>query len=188
MDIAELGVQETTWQRGVPPQGDTAARLAALAAVDETRMPPGTRKFLARCQTVEVSTLAKNDQGYIDECYFAFVENVRYTYGAYHMPVEPCPYCGEICYADWVDVGVGLVQCGPYHCGCGASEIGPHDQPRELSAEEKAAGWYAPNTPPGSSANVVDGKIVDWETAQDTYRALYPLSATEAGQALIRGV
>lgn len=47
--------------------------------------------------------------------------------GAYDTPYKPCPYCGfEDCEADWVDVGVGMVQCGPYHCyECGASEIGP---------------------------------------------------------------
>lgn len=41
-----------------------------------------------------------------------------------------CPYCQSEMDADFVDVGVGWVQCGPYHCvSCGASEIGPemHD-------------------------------------------------------------
>lgn len=48
---------------------------------------------------------------------------------AYDTPSKPCPYCSESMEADWVDVGVGMVQCGPYHCqACGASEIGPeHD-------------------------------------------------------------
>lgn len=37
-----------------------------------------------------------------------------------------CPYCSERMEADFVDVEVGFVQCGPYHCcSCGASEIGP---------------------------------------------------------------
>lgn len=37
-----------------------------------------------------------------------------------------CPYCKSEMDADFVDVGVGHVQCGPYHCySCGASEIGP---------------------------------------------------------------
>ena len=41
---------------------------------------------------------------------------------------EKCPYCGSECEADWVDVDVSLVQCGPFHCeNCGASEIGPYD-------------------------------------------------------------
>jgi len=50
--------------------------------------------------------------------------------GAYDEPTQECPYCKNDMYADFVDVGVGMVQCGPYHCdGCGASEIGPelHD-------------------------------------------------------------
>jgi hypothetical protein len=46
--------------------------------------------------------------------------------GAYDTPSDTCPYCGASMEADWVDVGVGMVQCGPYHCyACGASEIGP---------------------------------------------------------------
>lgn len=45
---------------------------------------------------------------------------------AYDEPTEKCPYCKHDMNADWVDVGVGSVQCGPYHCAnCGASEIGP---------------------------------------------------------------
>ncbi|MFJ6264223.1 hypothetical protein [Lysinibacillus xylanilyticus] len=40
--------------------------------------------------------------------------------------IGTCPYCEGTTYADSVDVGVGFVQCGPYHCeNCGASEIGP---------------------------------------------------------------
>ncbi|WP_214807518.1 hypothetical protein [Exiguobacterium sp. s102] len=40
--------------------------------------------------------------------------------------LHACPYCDTKMEADFVDVGVGYVQCGPYHCySCGASEIGP---------------------------------------------------------------
>jgi hypothetical protein len=46
--------------------------------------------------------------------------------GAYDTPSQECPYCKAEMEADWVDVGVGMVQCGPYHCyECEASEIGP---------------------------------------------------------------
>lgn len=46
--------------------------------------------------------------------------------GAYDTPSQECPYCKSSMEADWVDNGVGMVQCGPYHCyDCGASEIGP---------------------------------------------------------------
>ena len=57
-----------------------------------------------------------------------------------------CPYCGdEECDADWVSVGVGLVQCGPYHCmNCGAIEIGSADSSVELSEKEVETGWYRP--------------------------------------------
>jgi hypothetical protein len=59
-----------------------------------------------------------------------------YAYGE-HEPTEACPYCSTICRADFVDIGVGFTQCGPFHCEqCGASEIGPYDQERELIDEE----------------------------------------------------
>lgn len=46
--------------------------------------------------------------------------------GAYDTPTMKCPYCKSEMEADWVDVGVGMMQCGPYHCfNCNASEIGP---------------------------------------------------------------
>ena len=93
-----------------------------------------------------------------------------YAYGQ-HEPTRECPYCGTICRADFVDVGVGLTQCGPYHCeNCGASEIGPHDEPRPLSEDEKKHGWYAPDSAPGSSANVINGRIVSHVQAREAYR------------------
>jgi len=37
----------------------------------------------------------------------------------------PCPNCGEKCYTEWVDVGVGKIQADPYHCEyCGWVEVG----------------------------------------------------------------
>jgi hypothetical protein len=94
-----------------------------------------------------------------------------YCYGE-HEPTEVCPYCGTICRADFVDIGVGMQQCGPYHCDeCGASESGPYDADRPLSDSEKAAGWYAPGKEPGSSANVIHGRVVGYVQARDTYRA-----------------
>jgi len=67
--------------------------------------------------------------------------------GAYDTPVALCPYCRQLCDAEWVDIGVGMQQCSPYHCdACGALQIGPHDKPgRELTAAEHETGWYAPH-------------------------------------------
>lgn len=94
--------------------------------------------------------------------------------GAYETPSEPCPYCGETCEADWCDIGIGVVQCGPYHCiSCGASEIGPNDKERDLTERERKAGWYAPGTDPGSSANVIGGKIVSHHEAKAAYHARF---------------
>lgn len=93
-----------------------------------------------------------------------------YTYGD-KEPTERCPYCQTECRADFVDVGVGYTQCGPYHCeNCGASEIGPYDKERALSAQEKAVGWYAPGAKPGSSANVIAGKVVGHVEMTQAYR------------------
>ena len=102
-----------------------------------------------------------------------------YRYGD-HEPTEPCPYCGAICRADFVDIGVGMMQCGPYHCeDCGASQIGPHDKERPLSAAEQHTGWYAPGAEPGSSANVIDGRIVSHVQARQAYRDQFKAAASK---------
>lgn len=84
-----------------------------------------------------------------------------------------CPYCGdEECDADWVSVGVGLVQCGPYHCmNCGAIEIGSADSSVELSEEEVATGWYSPGREYEGSGNTINGKLVNHDEAMAAYRA-----------------
>lgn len=101
---------------------------------------------------------------------------------------EPCPWCGRMCECDLVDVGVGFVQAGPYHCEhCNASQIGPFDDKydphsafkqeapgpntRILTAEESKAGWYAPESGHGSSANVIGGRVVGHRAMRDTYKA-----------------
>ena len=86
-------------------------------------------------------------------------------------PTRECPYCRTRCYADFVDIGVGMQQCGPYHCGCGASEIGRFDAPRRLSDAEKETGWYAPGSEPSDKANVIGGRIVSSDEMRAAYRA-----------------
>lgn len=89
-------------------------------------------------------------------------------------PIRKCPYCGTPCEADFVDVGVGMIQCGPYHCDlCLASEIGPYDKGRTLTEDEKRTGWYAPGAEPGSSANVIHGRVVSANVMKQTYDAEY---------------
>ncbi len=178
---------EQKWEKGKPPQGDSEARLQALQEACSRINNRGDQAFLRKMDWLG-TPFSQQDRDYLDKLYFKVIENTYFNAGTYSTPVEPCPYCGTLCDADWVDVGVGLVQCGPYHCDCGASEIGPHDTPRQLTEAEADTGWYEPGEPPGSSANVVDGKIVDWKTAQEVYKACYPLSATEEGRAMIRGV
>jgi hypothetical protein len=93
-----------------------------------------------------------------------------YTYGE-HEPTEDCPYCGSVCRADFVDIGVGMQQCGPYHCeNCQASQIGPYDKERELTDAEKETNWYAPKSDPGSSANVIGGRVVSHVQVRNTYQ------------------
>lgn len=96
-----------------------------------------------------------------------------YTYGD-KPPIENCPYCNHPTEADFVDIGVGMTQCGPYHCTrCYASEIGPFDKPRELTEREKQTCWYAPESEPGSSANVINGVVVSANVMDQVYRAEY---------------
>lgn len=106
-----------------------------------------------------------------------------YCYGE-PEPIEKCPYCGTECRADFCDVGVGMVQVGPFHCDeCHASEIGPYDERRELTERERKAGWYAPGAEPGSSANVIGGRIVGHVEMKDAYQAEFcgnPLWRDEA--------
>lgn len=94
-----------------------------------------------------------------------------YCYGDLE-PKERCPYCGAMCCADFVDIGVGFQQCGPYHCeACQASQIGPYDEDRPLTDREKETGWYAPHTEPGSSANVDEnGRHIRYFEADTLYR------------------
>lgn len=96
-----------------------------------------------------------------------------YAYGE-KEPEISCPYCGATCRADFVDIGVGYEQCGPYHCeACNASEIGPYDRERDLTDREKELGWYAPGSEPGSSANVVDGRVVSHQEMSARYRQVF---------------
>lgn len=85
--------------------------------------------------------------------------------------------------ADWVDVGVGLVQCGPFHCdACGASQIGReagdygpdgkwHETDLNLDEDEKRTGFYKNRISP--HANQVNGVLIDHKTADALYRAKY---------------
>lgn len=96
-----------------------------------------------------------------------------YTYGEAE-PQAQCPYCGAWCSADFADIGVAFEQCGPFHCmTCHATEIGPYDDPRALSERERKSGWYEPGRPPGSSANVIGGKVVDHKTMRSAYEARF---------------
>ena len=87
----------------------------------------------------------------------------------YDEPSVPCPYCSTQCSADFVDVGIGMVQCGPYHCHeCGASEMGPEgDEGR--SEIEKKTGWYQGGKV-SPYANTVNGEIVDHKSAATAHR------------------
>lgn len=107
--------------------------------------------------------------------------------GPYDEPKQNCPYCKAEMEADWVDVGVGIVQCGPYHCRvCGASEIGPEmnyelleDEngylagvgkllnPEDFTEEEIRTGYYKSKISP--YANTVNGSLVDHVTAKELY-------------------
>lgn len=83
-----------------------------------------------------------------------------------------CPYCSyNRCQADWVDIGIGLVQCAPFYCEeCGACEIGPYDKPTNLTEQEKKLHWYEPGRSHLTSAPTLDGVPVDQKMAKFLYR------------------
>jgi hypothetical protein len=104
---------------------------------------------------------------------------------AYDEPTMKCPYCGAECECDWVDVGVGSVQCGPYHCeNCGSTEIGPEMKIKydsnscktiilnsdDFTDREMKTGWYEPVSRKISPyANTVNGQLVNHKVAETAY-------------------
>lgn len=54
-----------------------------------------------------------------------------------------CPWCGSTnVEADWVDIGVGSEQAGPYMChNCQSTQLYEEDY-KEASQEEKEKGWW----------------------------------------------
>lgn len=93
----------------------------------------------------------------------------------YAPPDEPCPYCGAMTQCETVDVGVGFVQAGPYHCyECGATEAGAYDdKPEDLARIDPQTRWFPPGEMPGSSANVIGGKLASVNEATAAYRAAF---------------
>lgn len=88
---------------------------------------------------------------------------------------EDCPYCSTRCWCDLVHNGIGFVQCGPYRCNsCGAVEAGPYDdKPDDLARIDPKTGWFPPNSQPGSSANMVDGKLATAKETEAAYKAQF---------------
>lgn len=93
---------------------------------------------------------------------------------------EQCPYCPAMMECDMVDVGVGMVRAGPYHCyNCEASEIGQEwtgdrlhlENAKELGLDEDEirtgtykGGRISPH------ANQINGTLVDHKIALGLYR------------------
>jgi hypothetical protein len=76
-----------------------------------------------------------------------------YCYGE-KTPTEECGICGGEACAEFCDVGVGMVQIGPFHCmGCGAqlNPLGPDGQ--------HLPGWQLPS-PPSSRGERVTGYYI----------------------------
>lgn len=171
-------------QTEIPSTADARALLLVLAA-ERARVAKSYQAFLTRLLAQDsAANLSSEERRLVAELHGRLTSEPVYFRKA--CPEEPCPYCGEMCDADWCDVGVGMVQSGPYHClNCEASEMGPYDEARVLSEAEEAMGWYAPGAKPGSSANVIDGKIVGHKEALEVCRATYPLSGTESGRKLL---
>lgn len=90
--------------------------------------------------------------------------------------VRPCPHCAAMMEEpDLVDVGIGMVQCGPYVCdSCGASEIGPEYRAAkaagELNPDEIRTHFYQ-NGRISPHANQHNGKVISHKLADALYRA-----------------
>jgi hypothetical protein len=51
-----------------------------------------------------------------------------------------CPKCGNKCWRDEADVGVGVIY-GPYGCPCGWSESREYDQADSVNRTPTEEGW-----------------------------------------------
>ena len=96
---------------------------------------------------------------------------LTYTIAGGIIMIMKCPYCdSDNCEAEWVDVEVGFIQCGPYIClDCGASEIGAYDK-TPATELEKEKGWYAPDNH-SEHVSTISGKIINSAEALALYRA-----------------
>jgi hypothetical protein len=93
------------------------------------------------------------------------------------LPNTTCPYCGFTeCEADFVDIGVGYQQCGPYYCPeCGAVEMGAYDNPKQpLDPEEQKTRWYKGGQSQTCAPNI-GGVPLDHLTAKKLYEFEYHL-------------
>lgn len=91
--------------------------------------------------------------------------------GAYHEAKAICPYCEcNHCEADFADVGIGLVQCGPYYCpNCKASEASTIDN-RELSEKEKETGWYQPGSEISENIPQINNVPIGHKNGESLYK------------------
>lgn len=112
--------------------------------------------------------------------------------------IGTCPYCGNKTEADSVDVGVGHIQCGPYHCeSCGASEIGPEwddwcykdREGNTIYTQSKRRYWgfakkkYAPKTDYSKRVIKYDAPVTTEELETGYYKGrISPYANTVGGQ------
>lgn len=58
-----------------------------------------------------------------------------------------CPYCGsKNIDIESVDIGIGFQQVAPASCECGARQFDHNEDRTTASDEEKARGWWAPES------------------------------------------
>ena len=60
------------------------------------------------------------------------------------MKGPECRWCGEATDAEFVDVGIGMVQVTGGECACGGRELGPYMNNGRLTEEEFATAWQGP--------------------------------------------
>ena len=61
---------------------------------------------------------------------------------------KECPYCQQTCFAPFTDIGVGMMQTGPFVCdACGAIQFSPGEDFSKADPQEYAVGFWRPERP-----------------------------------------
>jgi hypothetical protein len=93
-----------------------------------------------------------------------------------------CPRCGEECYRDEADVGIGIIY-GPWGCCCGWSSDPRYDSSQGPSpAQLENPGWYVDSTGGMQRVDAIVGKCERFGLDGDVVREAFEVRATPGEQ------